>query len=72
MILHADVENGPSPRDAFAEEFLNPDWDVCPEHGEQAVTRYGSTQGPDPYAVTKLECGHSVICMGPHEPNVII
>jgi len=50
----------------------NRHYDECPEHGLQEVTGYGSTQGPDPYAVNELACGHNVICMGPGSPNEII
>jgi hypothetical protein len=45
----------------------------CPEHaGAQRVIGEGATQGPDPYSILHLECGHSVICMGPGDPNHII
>ena len=45
--------------------------DTCPEHGEQAVTSYSSTPGPDPYGVQHLACGHRVVCYGPGEENYI-
>lgn len=44
----------------------------CPVHGYQQITGYGSTKGPDPYGISKLACGHSVICLGPGEPNVLV
>jgi hypothetical protein len=46
--------------------------DTCPEHGEQKVTRFAATGGPDPYAINVLACGHSVMCFGPGEVNVIV
>jgi hypothetical protein len=46
--------------------------DTCPEHGEQPVIGHGSTRGSDPYAVSRLACGHGVICFGPGEANVIV
>ena len=46
--------------------------DTCPEHGKQDVIGYSSTNGPDPYGVNQLKCGHWVVSYGPGEPNVII
>jgi hypothetical protein len=48
------------------------DTETCPEHGEQTVTGYGATRGSDPYGTSRLACGHTVVCFGPGEGNVIL
>lgn len=57
--------------DRWYEESTHDD-DECPEHGRQEIVDYGSTGGPDPYAVQKLACGHAVACFGPGESNIIL
>jgi hypothetical protein len=48
------------------------DHDTCPAHGVQRVVGHDVTKGVDPYGINVLACGHRVVCLGPHEPNVIL
>ena len=44
----------------------------CPLDGDQLVTGYGTTRGPDPYAIDQLACGHHVVAYGPDHADVQI
>jgi hypothetical protein len=65
--LRAEIAARP-PTDPDEDENV----DVCPEHGPQRVTGYGATRGADPYGISKLACGHDVICLGPGDENLIV
>ena len=44
----------------------------CPVHGQQSVVHHSVTQGPDPYDVDHLACGHAVVSFGPANSDTFI